>query len=287
MVRGVPFVRPRAVWSSKEHMAEKIGSLGARFRSSAVGFGSRRRSVFRTWFLLENRLTILSCRRSLTRGMGIKVTEGELRGSGLWHRELFYLEQINELPLPIWSYSQIRSNDCPQGWSRVSAHWYPKQVVSGWRHRFFFEVVKLAWSNPVLSDSAAKERWMNECKSGCSEWGKSRLSPLQRSLLGLSGRHAWRYLFIRDNASVFGRSAFSRVKGIVKPGPPCGLTIVEESHRSDDEEDWIREPQDAPPDYGSVRSWSPPDCLLGPDSYECPTERLSNLLRGHPPAYSE
>lgn len=285
MVRSVPFCRPRAVWSSKEHMAEKISSLGSRFRSSAVGFGRERRSVFRTWFLRENRGTILSSRRSLTRGMGMKVTEGELRDSGLWSRELYYLEQVVEPPLPIWSYSQIRSNDCPQGWSRVSPHWYPKEVVKGWRYRFFFETVRLAWTNPVVTDSAAKKKWMNECMGGCSAWGESRLSALQRSLLGLSGRGAWRYLFIRDRRDVFGRCSFSRGRGVVKPGlDPSELIINEVVPAVDEEDDWVREPSDSPPAYSSLPLWGPPGVLL--DDVRVSSDFVGDVacdIRGGPP----
>lgn len=225
-VSYVGFVRPKVIWGSKEHKAEKIGSLKDRFYSLTVGMGRERRSLFRILFLKENLQTILSCRRSLTRGMGMKVGEGELRASGLWHREIYYLEQGSEPPLPTCSYAQIKSNDIPKGWTRVSPRWYSKSVLRGWRDRLLVETVKLAWTNPVMTDSAAKEEWMGKCMSGCSEWRVGRWMTVKcRKLIGLSRSAAWRYFSIRENRSVFGRCQFSRGRGVLKPdSPPGGLS---------------------------------------------------------------
>lgn len=123
-VRQVPFVRPKALWGSGERECERVASLAPRFRSYAVGYGRRRRGMFDTVFLKENLQTVLRCRRSLTRGMGMRVSEETLRDSGLWHRELFYLEQVVEPPLPPMSFSELRCNDLPHGWVKVSPHWY-------------------------------------------------------------------------------------------------------------------------------------------------------------------
>jgi len=147
----------------------------------------------------------------------MKLRKDELIGSGLWHRELFYLEAPDERPLPFGTFSQYRTNDIPVGWSRVSPRWYTKGQVDGWASRFFFEVVANAWTNDVIVDSVAEERWMGDCDAGCSPWGLSSwVNPRMRTLLGLSRKALWKYVCLRRNESVFGRVRFERGKGCVK-----------------------------------------------------------------------
>jgi hypothetical protein len=225
----VPFVRPKAIWSLKEKQCEKIASLKDRFYSSTVGFGKGRASVFQKLFLVANSDSILRSRRSLTRGLGIKVGREVLEAVGLWHRELFYLEAVDEPPLPFGSFSQYRTNDLPTGWTRVSPRWYPSAVVDGWSRRFTHLTIANAWSRPVLSDSCAEKRWMAECDVGCSPWGLSSwVCPRMRKLLKLSRKQLWRYVCLRRNHSVFGRCGFERGKGCVRPDVVDAVSNVEE-----------------------------------------------------------
>jgi hypothetical protein len=213
----VPFIRPKAIWSDKERECERIASLRSRFYSFQVGFGRRRASVFKKLFLNANLPTLYRSRRSLTRGLGMKLSRDELQSSGLWYRELFYLEQVEEPPLPFGTFAQYRTNDVPKGWSRVSPHWYPESMVLGWAHRFSFETVRNAWTEPVINDSLAEKRWMDECDRGCSTWGLSSfVNPLMRRLTKLSRKGLWRWVCLRRNESVFGRVRFERGKGCVK-----------------------------------------------------------------------
>lgn len=224
----VPFIRPKTVWSLKESECERVASLKSRFYSFAVGFGRDRRARLARWFLSCNLSTIYRCRRSLTRGMGISVGEGTLRDSGLWHRELFYLEHVEEPPLPLRSFAQIASNDTPHGWSRVSPRWYPREVLRGWEYTYSHKTVANAWSNDVVADSLAKERWMKECDWGCSPWGlNSFVNPRMRTLLRLSRKELWKYVCLRRNSSVFGRVRFGRGEGCVKPDAVCSYNSVE------------------------------------------------------------
>jgi len=224
----VPFVRPKTVWSLKDRECEKISSLKSRFNSYSVGFGRERRSRLDRWFLSCNLDAVYRSRRSLTRGLGMKVGEGTLRDSGLWNRELFYLEQAEERPLPSLSFAQMKTNDTPKGWSRVSRHWYPEQVLRGWEFRFSFETVRNAWLNPIVNDSDAEKRWMSECDSGCSPWGLSSfINTRMRTILRLSRKQLWKYVCLRRNSSVFGRVKFERGVGCVKPDIVCSYNDVD------------------------------------------------------------
>nr|WPR16789.1 MAG: RNA-dependent RNA polymerase [Lwood associated botourmia-like virus 3] len=214
----VPFVRPKALWGSGENMPERISSLRSRFRSFLVGMGKRRASEFRRMFLRENIATIYRCRRSLTRGMGMSVSEWDLKDCGLWHRELFYLEQVQEPPMPFWSFAAIKSNNLPTGWTRVSPYRHNAEVVRGWQFRLSHEITKLAWSQPVVTDSLAKKRWMDECDAGCSQWGLAGFATRRMcKLVKMTRRKIWRWICLRTNSSVFGRCRFNKGQSVLAP----------------------------------------------------------------------
>ncbi|QGY72546.1 RNA dependent RNA polymerase [Plasmopara viticola lesion associated ourmia-like virus 16] len=222
----VPFLRPRAVWSSKERACEKIASLKSRFYSCGVGFGGDRKDLVRAFFVAENRSYVMRSRRSLTRALEIDVGRGVLEGLDLWHRELYYLEQDSERPLPSSSYASMRANDLPTGYSRVSPHWYPKQDIQEWSRQFSAETVVNAWEKPVLSDSDAEEKWWREHDQGCPSWTLSGWNQtLLRRMMKLTRAQMWRWLVCRRNASVFGRLSFKRGCGVWKPDS----TLVEEN----------------------------------------------------------
>jgi hypothetical protein len=214
----VPFLRPRAVWSSKERVCERIASLKSRFYSSSVGFGGDRKDIVRAFFVAENRSLVFRSRRSLTRALEIDVGRGVLEGLDLWHRELFYLEQDSERPLPSSSYASMRANDVPVGFSRVSPHWYPKQDIKDWSRQFNAETVVNAWEKPILSDSDAEEKWWREHDQGCSPWTLSGWKqPLLRKMLRLTRFQMFKWLVCRRNESVFGRVSFKRGVGVWRP----------------------------------------------------------------------
>lgn len=149
----------------------------------------------------------------------MKVSEGVLRASGLWKRELFYLEQVEERPIPAMSFSRLKCNDIPEGWRQVSPHWHPTEVVRGWEFRLGIEMYRNAWSRSVISDSEAEEKWMNKLDEGCSTWGlKGSRDSLLARMLKLSRRAFWRWRCTTGNPSFFGRCLFSRGKGVWMPG---------------------------------------------------------------------
>jgi hypothetical protein len=151
-----------------------------------------------------------------------------LQGLGLWHRELYYLEQVIEQPLPSVSFSQMRCNDLPHGFVRVSpsggrfqnnscqlgASWYSSEYLRQEAIAFRSEMIECAWTRDVLTEEDAEKKWKEACLQGCSPWSLSEfLSPRARRLLKLSRAQAWRWFNLRRNESVFGRVRFVRGKG--------------------------------------------------------------------------
>jgi len=218
-VRGapsfVPFIRPKAIWSSKESWPERLSSLSSRFYSCGIGFWGVRKRIVRSFFLDQNRSTIFDSRRSLTRGLGIDVGRGELQGLNLWHRELFYLEQVQERPLPCISFSSMQCNDIPDGFVKRSPHWFSSERIKADAISFRSEMVENAWVKPVLTRSDADEEWRRQSLWGCSPWSlREFFSPRMRVMLKLTRASAWRWFNLRRNDTVFGRVSFKRGVGV-------------------------------------------------------------------------
>jgi hypothetical protein len=219
-VSFVGFARANTIWTDKDRLCERISSLRSRFRALTVGMGRERSTVFRRIFLRANHDGIQACRRSLTRGMGMNVRRVELESAGLWFRELFYLEQVQEPPLPFFSFSEMRGGAIPEGWTRVSPRFVEPEVVRGWKFRLAAEFVRGAWEKPVVSDRDAEKRWMSACDNGVSRWGVfTSKAPLAR-MLRLSRRDFWKFVYLRRDDRVWGRRSFTIGKGVLKP--PCG-----------------------------------------------------------------
>nr|WAK77875.1 MAG: RNA-dependent RNA polymerase [Botourmiaviridae sp.] len=234
-VRVVPFVRSKALWGDKENDCEKISSLQSRFYSFAVGMGSRRKSHFDELFLRENGSTITACRRSLTRGMGMKVTEETLKSTGLWKRELYYLQDPVERPVPSFSFSQVKCNDLPKGWVKRSV-WrdlgggglgfrvkYEADYVALCAKVFAVATADCAWENPVITDSEAREKWLRECDLGTKEWTlRGLVIPKVVRMMRLSRRALWQYVLDVERGSCprrnWGIQQFKRGKGVWLPG---------------------------------------------------------------------
>lgn len=216
--RAIPFLRARAIWSGKERQCERISSLASRFRSFAPGYGFRKRISLNAFFLNENLNTVYRCRRSLTRGMGMKVGRETLHSCGLWFRELFYLEKWSEPELPSFSFAEMRCNNLPVGWKRVSSYRYPKAMVNGWRMRLAHELVKSAWTSDVVDDRTAEERWMVACDTGADKWGiGSMVNAKLARLAKISRRDLWKATYFRRNDDVFGRCRFTRGASVLQP----------------------------------------------------------------------
>jgi len=95
-VLAIPFVRSKAVWKRPDSFQGLAGQFGA----VAPGFfGSLRREV-QVFFLKYHANMIWRSGRSLSRGLGMRVSQMTLMKAGLWDRERFYLRLDSEKPLP-------------------------------------------------------------------------------------------------------------------------------------------------------------------------------------------
>jgi len=195
-----------------------VASLTSRFYSCQAGFFGSRASIIHRLFLRENSKTIVRSRRSLTRGLGIRVTRQDLESCGLWFRELFYLEKWTEPPLPRVSFSEILCNDLPDGWSWASPNWVSPADAKEWRHLYAAETIANAWIRPVLKPSDAESIWWSHCDQGTEVYGFGYWVTSKFSkMLKLKRKDLWRWVYLRRNPNVFGRVAFRRGKAVPRP----------------------------------------------------------------------
>jgi len=94
-VRGVPFVRSKALFVK----AKNIGGLAGQFSAICSSMTGAARRYFQAFFLSRNRPCILFGQRSLTRGLRLHVSESVLKISRLYKRERFYLRLTTEEPI--------------------------------------------------------------------------------------------------------------------------------------------------------------------------------------------
>jgi len=197
--RLVGFLRSSSVFPSKS-VSEQVLSLNGRFYSACSGYGGRRKRVVRELFLLHNQKPIFASRRSVTRGLQLAVDEGMLRDLGLWQRELFYLEQVDEPLLP------VATPGLPPGWRQVGSSWMDQSTIDEWKRRWASACVDHSWTSPVALNELSEDSLMSRIRAGCSPFGLGSLIGARvRRMLGLSRVLAWKWVFARQNSSVFGR----------------------------------------------------------------------------------
>jgi hypothetical protein len=205
----VGFVRSSALFPSGP-LSEQIGSLNGRFYSASAGFSRERKEVVQTEFLRLNQRAIHASRRSVTRGLGLAAGERVIRDSGLWFRELFYLEQVEEPLMP------VLDNRVPvQGWKQVPISWVGPDRVKEWERRWSAACVYHAWFSSFSNSDFSEDTIMSKIRQGCSPYGLgSLISTRVRRMLHMSRSQVWRWVNLRRNPSVFGRVRGSRSKMI-------------------------------------------------------------------------
>jgi len=199
--RLVGFVRSSALYP-KGSLSEQICSLNGRFYSACAGYGGKRRSVVRTEFLLRNQKAIHASRRSVTRGLGLAAGEQEIRDSGLWFRELFYLEQVDEPLIPT-----VDSRIPVQGWKQVPKSWISsKESIRDWEQRWSAACVYHAWFSDFTNSSFSEDAKMSKIREGVSPYGLGRLISLRvRRMLRMTRSQIWKWVNLRRDTSAFGR----------------------------------------------------------------------------------
>jgi len=185
----IPVVRSTAFgYSARDGSVE---SLVGRWRSSFPGFSGQRKELLRVEWLKFNRKWIVASRRSLSRGLGLNVSESELRSSGLWSRECFYLSMAKETSLPV-------KRSVLDQVLRVPHDWEPRRVdkITKVMRKEMRDIagafVECAWSEVrgIFNDSDYRDR-----VDDSPNWlGEQRDSRRQSRLLGISIRNSRRYL---------------------------------------------------------------------------------------------
>nr|WAK77818.1 MAG: RNA-dependent RNA polymerase [Botourmiaviridae sp.] len=207
--KSVGFLRPSALWK-KDELSARIQSLHGRFYSCCAGFGRKRRDEVRRFFLFENQRAIHASRRSVTRGLGLAVDRNMLHSLGLWHRELYYLEQVVEKPVP-----QMLKGAIPSGWRCFSEHIVPVEDRQYWSQEWSWACVEHAWVADFDRAEFTEVEKMRQMTDGCPPYGLgSLIGPKVRRMLKMTRSKIWKWVYRRQNESVFGRVQRSRGKGV-------------------------------------------------------------------------
>nr|UYL94541.1 MAG: RNA-dependent RNA polymerase [Botourmiaviridae sp.] len=190
-VHLVPCVRSTAFFGLREGPE----SLKGRSRSFCEGFYGHRRSLLRSSWLKVNRGAIEFSRRSVTRGLGINFSYGDLIRAGLWDREAWSLSFESEKALPP-RLSVLCQNGIPEGWAFRRVEKLTKKVLS-WGRAVAPLLVERAWSAASLNDK--EQDWSAIAIEGCPSWDffrqQRRRDLKKRSrLLGVSPRNTVRFL---------------------------------------------------------------------------------------------
>jgi hypothetical protein len=188
-VKIIPIVRATAFFKK----IDCPQSIKGRFDTVKFFSGSRRR-ILREALLRRFHRDIASTQRSITRGLCIRVSDSELKRTGLWLRECFYLSLPIEPILPpiITDWMQ---NCVPPGFHRVPAR--GGQVDDP---DFFREMVKLTWAQPgKRRNKASTDEYWSEVRDmtfDCRAWLRERKFGMRRRarLLKMSIHQTRKYL---------------------------------------------------------------------------------------------
>lgn len=208
--RLVGFIRPKALFPQGSQ-SDRLVSLNGRFYSACAGFGGSRKSVVRRAFVLLNQNSIHLGRRSLTRGYGLAVDRGMLHDVGMWHRELFYLEQVDEPRLPL-----LDKGGLPKGWAQIPRSWFAsRDEIDDWERQWMAECVWHAWFGQFQPSDFSEDNYLASVREGCLPYGLGSLGSARvRRMLGLTRRAMWDWVNRRRNESVFGLVRRDRGKGV-------------------------------------------------------------------------
>jgi hypothetical protein len=205
--KAVGFVRPSAIWKQGQ-LTDRIRSLNGRYYSACAGYGRARRETVRSFVLHQNQKAIHASRRSITRGLGLAASRKMLHDLGLWHRELYYLEQVVERPVPSLSKGEI-----PEGWRQLPLHLVPDREY--WQSEWSWACVEHAWVADLDNEEFSEASQMRSLIEGCPPYGLGSLIGLKvRRMLKMSRSQVWKWVFRRQNESVFGRVMRDRGKGV-------------------------------------------------------------------------
>jgi len=189
----VPCVRSTAFGFG--NLDDGVAGLAGRWRRVRKDYPCSKRvlAILETWFLRANVRYIVASRRSLTRGLDMKFSYNAISRTNLWKREVWYLSQETEFPMPVRPalLDQLR---VPDGWElrRVENVTREMRVKSREAGPAFIEC---AWSPATLTTRERCARF-EEAKKLAPRYCPSRsVGPTKRArLLKLAKCNAKRYL---------------------------------------------------------------------------------------------
>jgi len=150
-------------------------------------------------FLKANLGPILSSRRSVTRGLGLKVGVSSLRSAKIFDRELFYLSLPEERALPRPRTERV------EGWTSVSRYRYTEAEQSAWLALYQSACVDSCWKPASTFTGTA----LDDIQSGCFIYGLP-TGNKYRSMLGMSRSQCYRWARSSRDESIFGRCKFKK-----------------------------------------------------------------------------
>jgi len=196
-VSVLPFVRSGAFFGKVE---EGVISLRDRFRDCFEGFVGTKKKIINRRFLMVNHRFVLASRRSVNNGLGIRADSDLLRSSGLYNREICYLEPtgawLQEVPLAdvVKQVSPYRI----EGWSLEKGDIKSKVVKD--RQKEHSRLVRdEIWTVPVAAASSlqkSKKELIKESGKNVGSCGKLSRTRVVRfaRLSGCSNSAAGRFL---------------------------------------------------------------------------------------------
>jgi hypothetical protein len=136
----LPMIRAKTLFGTEDGYT----SLPGRYKSFAPCFGSKRAFRLKSMFLRANIGFLSRSRRSLNRGLGIRVPEPILKTTRLWSREVDYLSLPREKPPPP---TRSMWDQKPVGWSIAHSE-KRKEYDKEEKKRLLEAIVSSAWCKP-------------------------------------------------------------------------------------------------------------------------------------------
>jgi hypothetical protein len=149
--------------------------------------------ILESWFLKVNVRYIVASRRSLTRGLDMKFSYDAIARNNLWKREVWYLSQEKETPMPAKP-ALLDQQRIPDGWELRRVENVTKEIRMKSREAGP-AFIELAWSPATLTERERYERFTETKKLApyyCP--GRSIGATKRARLLKLATCNAKRYL---------------------------------------------------------------------------------------------
>lgn len=185
----VPMIRSKALFNKPESVSAWVGQ----FRECAVGGSGGFRDAVRRLFVRLHPKWLWTSRRSITRGLGVRVSIGFLKSCALWDREKFYLSLPFEEQLPP-SPSVITWDCMPSGWEKKPISLVGKEVRRRWRidERRFLEVMNVkSWlrCNTIRQPSDAWKLYLDRLAENAYRYSPLHTRRNCRLLGDIVGNH--------------------------------------------------------------------------------------------------